>query len=205
MRRRWLLLLELLLVIALCYWAAISLVDRTPRPADSIDVKIQLRGARDRAYLFRDADGIHRYQVVGDDGRVSVLDATEFATRVYDDRQSRGWWQSMLNVTSPLGVIWVGVGLLGQVLFTGRMVVQWLASERKKESVVPPIFWWMSLIGASMLLAYFLWRRDPVGVLGQAFGWFIYVRNLWLIHRRQRAARATEEPAPQPELSVQKS
>jgi lipid-A-disaccharide synthase-like uncharacterized protein len=67
----------------------------------------------------------------------------------------------------------VGLGLLGQVLFTGRMLVQWLASEKQKRSVVPVAFWWMSLIGATMLLVYFTWRRDIVGVLGQATGWFI--------------------------------
>ena len=61
--------------------------------------------------------------------------------------------------------------------------MQWLASEREKKSVVPPAFWWMSLIGASMLLLYFMWRRDMVGILGQSFGWFIYVRNLKMIYR----------------------
>ncbi|HAI14296.1 MAG TPA: hypothetical protein DCM28_21505, partial [Phycisphaerales bacterium] len=73
--------------------------------------------------------------------------------------------------------MWVAVGLLGQVLFTGRMIVQWIASEKSKRSVVPTAFWWMSLIGASMLITYFIWRKDVVGVLGQATGWFIYVRN----------------------------
>ncbi|HHQ49151.1 MAG TPA: hypothetical protein ENK19_09765 [Acidobacteria bacterium] len=79
--------------------------------------------------------------------------------------------------------MWVALGLLGQVLFTGRMVVQWLVSEKRKRSVVPVIFWWMSLGGATMLLIYFLWRKDIVGVLGQSTGWFIYSRNLWLIYR----------------------
>jgi lipid-A-disaccharide synthase-like uncharacterized protein len=82
-----------------------------------------------------------------------------------------------------MGYLWVGLGLLGQVLFTGRMIVQWLVSEKQKRSVVPPIFWWMSLIGSTMLMVYFLWRRDPIGLLGQSFGWFIYVRNLWMIYR----------------------
>jgi lipid-A-disaccharide synthase-like uncharacterized protein len=76
----------------------------------------------------------------------------------------------------------VSVGLLGQVLFTGRMIVQWLASEKKHESVVPPVFWWMSLIGSLMLLSYFTWRRDIVGILGQGFGLAIYLRNLHLIY-----------------------
>ncbi|MEM8872751.1 MAG: lipid-A-disaccharide synthase N-terminal domain-containing protein [Planctomycetota bacterium] len=77
----------------------------------------------------------------------------------------------------------VGLGLFGQVLFTGRMLVQWLVSEKQKRSTVPVVFWWMSLGGASLLLIYFVWRRDIVGVLGQGTGWGIYARNLWLIHK----------------------
>jgi lipid-A-disaccharide synthase-like uncharacterized protein len=90
----------------------------------------------------------------------------------------------VLNITGPAGIAWVAMGLLGQVLFTGRMILQWLTSERARRSVVPVGFWWMSLAGASMLLAYFVWRRDIVGVLGQSAGWMIYSRNLWLIYRR---------------------
>jgi len=96
---------------------------------------------------------------------------------------TRSWVFRTLNITSPIGFAWVAMGLLGQVLFTGRMIVQWLASEKEKKSVVPVSFWWMSLIGASMLILYFIWRKDIVGVLGQATGWGIYVRNLVLIHR----------------------
>ena len=84
------------------------------------------------------------------------------------------------------------LGLLGQVLFTGRMLIQWLASERERRSVVPVAFWWMSLAGASMLLVYFLWRKDIIGVLGQSAGWVVYTRNLWLIYRHP------EDAAPKP-------
>ncbi|MDA0812051.1 MAG: lipid-A-disaccharide synthase N-terminal domain-containing protein [Verrucomicrobia bacterium] len=89
---------------------------------------------------------------------------------------------STLNITSTAGIFWVGVGLLGQVLFTGRMIVQWIASEKEKRSIVPTSFWWMSLGGATMLIVYFVWRVDIVGVIGQATGWFIYVRNLWFVY-----------------------
>ncbi|MBC7784929.1 MAG: lipid-A-disaccharide synthase N-terminal domain-containing protein [Burkholderiales bacterium] len=102
---------------------------------------------------------------------------------MHRDRLERSWGQKLLNVSDPFGYIWVSIGLLGQVLFTGRMIVQWLASERSKKSVVPPVFWWMSLAGSTMLMVYFLWRRDPIGLLGQSFGWFIYLRNLWMIYR----------------------
>ncbi|MEM6911223.1 MAG: lipid-A-disaccharide synthase N-terminal domain-containing protein [Verrucomicrobiota bacterium] len=82
------------------------------------------------------------------------------------------------------GLFWVGLGLLGQFLFTGRMIVQWLASEKQKRSVVPTAFWWMSLGGSSLLIIYFTWRVDIVGILGQSTGWFIYLRNLWFIYKK---------------------
>ncbi len=65
-----------------------------------------------------------------------------------------------------------------------RMLVQWIASERARSSVVPTSFWWLSLIGGMMLLTYFLRRGDPVGVAGQLFGVVVYGRNLVLILRR---------------------
>ncbi|MAX23723.1 MAG: hypothetical protein CMJ19_04390 [Phycisphaeraceae bacterium] len=102
--------------------------------------------------------------------------------------------KTIFNITTPFGLVWVGIGLLGQVLFTGRMIVQWIASEKSKRSVVPTAFWWMSLIGASMLITYFIWRKDVVGVLGQATGWFIYVRNLYLIYGHKKSQQLGEPP-----------
>jgi lipid-A-disaccharide synthase-like uncharacterized protein len=82
---------------------------------------------------------------------------------------------------------WLAIGFLGQALFAARFLVQWIASERKRESVVPISFWYLSLGGAAILLAYAIWRRDPVFVLGQAFGFVVYTRNLVLIGRRAKA------------------
>lgn len=85
---------------------------------------------------------------------------------------------------------WVLVGFLGQLLFTARFVVQWLASEREGASVVPVAFWWLSLLGGGVLLTYAISQRDPVFVTGQAMGLFVYLRNLMLVSRaRRRAAR----------------
>ncbi|MEM9881917.1 MAG: lipid-A-disaccharide synthase N-terminal domain-containing protein [Planctomycetota bacterium] len=98
-------------------------------------------------------------------------------------RDAGGPLFTLFNITSWVGVLWVTLGLGGQVLFTGRMLLQWLASEKEKRSVVPPLFWYLSLAGASMLLVYFVWRKDIVGVLGQSTGWFIYARNVALIRR----------------------
>jgi len=148
----------------------------------AVNIKVQLSGALNTADLIH-TDAGYRYRIYFLDGHTELLCPEQFAQRVYRDQTSRSWIDRVLNITSPIGFLWVSIGLLGQVLFTGRMVLQWLVSERRKRSVVPPMFWWMSLTGASMLVVYFLWRKDIVGVLGQSTGWFIYVRNLWLIHK----------------------
>lgn len=86
--------------------------------------------------------------------------------------------------------IWIGIGFLGQALFSARFVIQWLASERSRRSVVPRAFWWFSLSGGATLLGYALWRGDPVFVLGQGLGLVVYLRNLMLIYRPRQAAAA---------------
>jgi len=93
--------------------------------------------------------------------------------------------------------VWVVIGFLGQALFTARFAVQWVVSERKRDSVVPPAFWWLSLAGGSVLLAYVVHRRDPVLIVGQAMGVFIYIRNLMLVAKgKRRAARhSNRDPA----------
>jgi lipid-A-disaccharide synthase-like uncharacterized protein len=83
---------------------------------------------------------------------------------------------------------WIGIGLLGQALFSSRFLVQWIASERSKRSVMPMMFWYFSLAGGAVLLAYALYRNDPVFIIGQAFGFFIYLRNIYLIFRERRQA-----------------
>lgn len=95
----------------------------------------------------------------------------------------------VLNITSWAGLAWVSIGFLGQIAFTGRTLVQWLVSERRRESVVPELFWWLSLTGGVMLFTYFVWRQDFVGVLGQSSGVVIYARNIRLIHKSRRRAR----------------
>ena len=89
-------------------------------------------------------------------------------------------------LASPMGML----GMLGQVLFFSRFLVQWIASEKKGQSVVPLSFWFLSIGGGFLLLIYALWRKDPVITLGQLVGLFVYVRNLMLIHRRQAPAAA---------------
>lgn len=88
---------------------------------------------------------------------------------------------------------WVAVGLVGQALFAGRFIVQWFASERSRRSVVPIHFWYLSIGGAAVLLAYAIHKRDIVFILGQSLGFFIYIRNLALI-RRERKKIASDVP-----------
>ena len=85
-------------------------------------------------------------------------------------------------------LLWLAVGMFGQALFSARFIIQWLASEKLRRSVVPVSFWYFSLIGGFVLLAYAIYRRDPVFVLGQAFGAVIYVRNLYFLHRERYQA-----------------
>lgn len=85
---------------------------------------------------------------------------------------------------------WLAVGFLGQALFFSRFLVQWIATERRKESVVPLSFWYFSLGGAMFLLSYAIHRQDPVFILGQSFGFFVYTRNLIFIYRQRRQQHA---------------
>lgn len=92
-----------------------------------------------------------------------------------------------LGVRSWAEAAWVAVGLFGQVMFFMRFLLQWIATERQRRSVIPVSFWWFSIFGAAILLVYAIYRADPVFIIGQALGFVIYARNLWFI-RRERAA-----------------
>ena len=81
--------------------------------------------------------------------------------------------------------IWLAIGLAGQALFSARFLVQWLVSEKRRESVIPVAFWYLSLAGSAVLLTYAIYRKDPVFILGQSMGSFIYLRNLWLIRQKR--------------------
>lgn len=85
---------------------------------------------------------------------------------------------------------WILLGFIAQGCFTMRFVVQWLASERAGRSVVPIAFWFFSLAGGSLLLVYAIQRQDPVFIVGQGMGLFIYIRNLWLIANERNSARS---------------
>jgi|SRR5208337_1606803 len=99
---------------------------------------------------------------------------------------------------------WLLTGFLGQALFTARFVVQWLVSERKRDSVVPVAFWWLSLLGGGALLSYAISRQDPVIIVGQAMGLLVYVRNLMLVAQAKRhtSRRATDAAISAPMIDL---
>jgi lipid-A-disaccharide synthase-like uncharacterized protein len=95
--------------------------------------------------------------------------------------------QAERSIMTTTETIWLAIGFLGQGLFFGRWVIQWITSERKAESQVPIIFWYMSLIGGLITLAYAIYRKDPVFIAGQSVGAVVYIRNLILISRASQA------------------
>lgn len=87
-------------------------------------------------------------------------------------------------------MVWMIVGFIGQAMFSARFLLQWLASEKIKKSVIPNMFWWFSLSGGAVLFLYALHREDPVFMVGQGAGLFIYLRNIYLIYRHPAKDKA---------------
>ena len=93
------------------------------------------------------------------------------------------WWLA----TPTKELIWIGIGLTAQLLFSMRFIVQWVATEKARASIIPETFWYFSFFGGLMLLAYACYRLDPVFILGQAIGLVIYSRNIYFIWLGKRA------------------
>ncbi|MEL7304627.1 MAG: lipid-A-disaccharide synthase N-terminal domain-containing protein [Myxococcota bacterium] len=144
--------------------------------------------------LEADADRLVVIELDSDTNLASatVVDAEELERRQNNARQSKKVLTAVRidpisGQVDPLDAglpwYWLAFGFGAQILFTARMLVQWIASERAKASVVPSAFWVLSALGGLMLMTYFLRRGDPVGVTGQSFGLAIYARNLIFIRR----------------------
>lgn len=115
--------------------------------------------------------------------------------------------ESILSWFFPDGInageaILLGVGLVAQAMFSARFLVQWVVSEKKRESVIPLAFWYLSLAGGIMLFCYAVMRKDPVIMLGQGTGIFIYTRNLYLIYRKRRVDANGDAAAAAPPPTV---
>jgi lipid-A-disaccharide synthase-like uncharacterized protein len=91
----------------------------------------------------------------------------------------------MASPSEPL--LWVIIGFAGQAVFASRFIVQWIATERRRRSVVPVAFWYLSLAGSIVLLVYSIYRQDVVFIAGFSLNLLVYLRNLYFIHRRRAA------------------
>lgn len=178
-QRKLITLIGVTIFVVVAAWLGLYAAGVVPAPGSKTDL-FKLSDRLADLEVIETADGL-RYDF--DD---ELLTAEEFTARLYERHPGgkRGTIFSLLNITGNASLFWVLLGLLGQILFTGRMIVQWLASEKEKRSVIPTAFWWMSLGGSTMLIIYFIWRVEPIGILGQCTGWFIYVRNLWFIYAK---------------------
>ncbi|ODA67366.1 lipid-A-disaccharide synthase [Methyloligella halotolerans] len=97
---------------------------------------------------------------------------------------------TLLGNATRAEVIWLVVGFAAQMMFAMRFLIQWVYTERARESVVPEAFWYFSLVGGLMLLTYAVYRGDPVFILGQAMGLVVYSRNLYFIWTRKAELRS---------------
>ena len=176
--------------------------ERAALAAQEIDLQHRLSEVR-----IDEATGGCTVSIETDHGpeRFTADEYVRAVKRAQDTQKSNGFLYVLFNITRPWGFVWIGAGFLAQALFTYRMILQWWASEKHKRSIVPVGYWWGSLFGGMLLFAYFVWRKDIVGYLGQSTGVFIYARNLALIYRGRRieaeGARPLDPREPAPEAA----
>lgn len=184
-RKRFIAGVAILLIAPAAIWAILVSAGFAPKPGGAMFPP------------FNMSDRVWELPIEGDvqaEGLRIVYGENEYSPEQFlaevqrRQQNARGivWVFAVLDITSWTSLWWVVFGLLAQVIFAGRMIVQWIAAERVRAAVVPPLFWWMSLVGSSMLVVYFIWRVEVIGILGQATGWFVYVRNLWFIYGKPR-------------------
>ncbi len=188
---------EPLLAMAALFLLGLWLVSDPMGPKDlrpgAESFKFQVANERGTLELVREPAPTFRI-LLRNDYRSEVMTAEQFkglyGQAVLDEALHRGdnWLFRFLNITNWGSLIWITIGFAGQGAFFGRMALQWVVSEREKKSVIPESFWWLSLVGGVALFAYFAWRQDIVGVLGQTSGVVIYARNIRLIHKQRRRA-----------------
>lgn len=164
-------------------------------------VKLQVGQVRGFVVALEESDGQWTFRLLRRDHVSPTLTEDQFRAQFGDDvteqlKAGTNLLFRALNITGWPSLVWVGIGLLGQLIFSFRFIIQWIASERAKKSVIPEVFWWISLFGGMSLFLYFVWRQDLIGVLGQSTGIVIYGRNIRLVHKeRRRAARELVDQA----------
>lgn len=192
---KWQPIAAMLGLIALALWLVVGGDDDVPLADGARGVQLRL-GTGKGVIEITEPSGegaLYRVRFPSEATPTRALSAAEFEAIFGKEpltlvrAPSPNWVFHVLNITSWPGLLWVVVGFFGQALFFARMMVQWVASEREKKSVVPVGFWWLSLLGGAMLFGYFVWRRDIIGVLGQTTGVVVYARNLRLIYKVRAA------------------
>ncbi len=178
------------LLVPLGIWLLLYAMGMVPAPGKPGNPPFNMSDRISTIKVVEDEQGELVAYFAGWDGKIESLTSDEFFQQVHERQVDLPWLFRRMDVTSTTSLLWVLFGFLAQGIFAGRMIVQWYASEKAKSSVIPNIFWWMSLIGSSMCIIYFIWRKDPVGVTGQATGWLVYVRNLWMIYGKNNSEQA---------------
>ena len=182
----------MLLLLALGMWMVLQ--PTLSRERSDITISVGAEAVLARAVPATDSTP-PGYVVVSPERLASEAAVDAEALMAIVDRERDAWdarpgfertLLGFFNITSWWNFGWVLIGLGGQVAFFGRMMVQWVVSEKSRKSQVPELFWWLSLLGGVCLFSYFVWRVDVVGVLGQSTGIVIYARNLRLISKQKR-------------------
>ncbi|MBX3379675.1 MAG: lipid-A-disaccharide synthase N-terminal domain-containing protein [Phycisphaeraceae bacterium] len=189
------------LLIGIGFWLVMNPSGNKAHPRkDSLTSEIRIGDTRGVVEVTGDSPESQKFRVLTREGFESPeLSRPEFeavfgaavATQVADGRAN--FLFRFLNITSWASLVWIAIGFGGQLMFSGRMFLQWLISERHKVSIITPAFWWFSLLGGICLFTYFVWRQDAVGVLGQSSGIVIYARNLRLIAKQKRREAAASQ------------
>ncbi len=206
-RLKWEPAAAMLLVLGLGLWIAVGPIFKPHYKLRDGAKSVELRDGESRGvveFVAKPAPGEPSFRILREQQKpVDLSDAEAkrlLSPSTYQQLTvgGRNWVFSLLNITSWYSLVWIGIGFGGQLVFSGRMVLQWLISERRRESVITESFWWISLVGSVTLFAYFIWRQDPVPMLGQATGIVIYARNLRLIYKHKRRAARVAAAGKQP-------
>lgn len=184
-RRRLVVVAFLLLVLPAAVWSLLLALGYVGSPGNPLEPPFNVSDRIVTIDVRPDEKGELRATFDGWPEGVPGMSGDDFLSELHRRQRDLPWIYRFFDVTSLTGVFWVLFGFAGQGIFTARMIVQWHASEKAKSSIVPPVFWWLSILGASMLMVYFVWRKDIVGFLGQSTGWLVYIRNLWFIYGRE--------------------
>ncbi len=190
----------MVVIVTLSMWIMLRTTHSIEATPGAAEWEMILASHKVKVEQVRSPEGVFTYRFLSGSNAGTALTTTEFQTLLDQQANTRGrpMLYRIFNVSSAAPLAWVALGLGGQIIFSGRMFVQWLASERERRSVVPPVFWYMSLAGAVMLAAYFIWRQDMVGLLGQSVGLVIYIRNIRLLHLPKAPAKAPSSPSNPP-------